>query len=70
MIEKTLEAFNDLLVNGPLVFAPTNFYKLGRVQDIPQLFTHAGRKAADKMGTGEIYKKVKTEFVQEITWTF
>ena len=37
--------------------------KEGRVDQIPQLFTHTGYENADKDGTGEIFRKVKTEFV-------
>ena len=31
--------------------------------EIPQLFTHRGSENADRSGTGEIFRKVKTEFV-------
>ncbi len=37
--------------------------KAGKVEDIPQLFTHEGIENADKDGTGEVFRKVKTEFV-------
>ena len=37
--------------------------KEGRAQDIPQLFTHGGIENADKDGTGEIFRNIKTEFV-------
>ena len=37
--------------------------KEGRAQDIPQLFTHGGFENADKDGTGEIFRNIKTEFV-------
>ena len=37
--------------------------KAGRAQDIPQLFTHEGIENADRDGTGEVFRRVKTEFV-------
>ncbi len=37
--------------------------KAGRAKDIPQLFTHDGVENADKDGTGEVFKHIKTEFV-------
>ena len=37
--------------------------KAGKVQEIPQLFTHSGKENADKDGSGAIFKNVKTEFV-------
>ena len=37
--------------------------KEGKADEIPQLFTHEGYENADKQGTGEIFKQVKTEFV-------
>ena len=37
--------------------------KAGKANEIPQLFTHDGIENADKAGNGEIFKKVKTEFV-------
>ncbi len=37
--------------------------KEGKAQDIPQIFTHVGIENADKTGTGEIFRNVKTEFV-------
>ena len=37
--------------------------KAGKAAEIPQLFTHSGVENADKDGTGEIFRNVKTEFV-------
>ena len=37
--------------------------KAGKANEIPQLFTHSGIENADKDGTGEVYRNVKTEFV-------
>ena len=37
--------------------------KAGKAHEIPQLFTHEGVENADKDGTGEIFKNIKTEFV-------
>ena len=37
--------------------------KEGKAGEIPQLFTHEGFENADKDGTGEVFKSVKTEFV-------
>ena len=37
--------------------------KAGRVQDIPQLFTHKGMENADKDGTGAVFQDIQTEFV-------
>jgi len=37
--------------------------KAGRAADLPQLFTHIGEENADRDGTGEIFRSVKTEFV-------
>ena len=37
--------------------------KAGKANEIPQLFTHAGIENADKDGTGEVFRNVKTEFV-------
>lgn len=37
--------------------------KEGKANEIPQIFTHEGMENADKKGTGEIYKNIKTEFV-------
>ena len=37
--------------------------KAGKAADIPQLFTHSGVENADRDGTGEIFRGVKTEFV-------
>ena len=37
--------------------------KEGKAQDIPQIFTHDGVEVADKIGDGEIFKNIKTEFV-------
>ena len=37
--------------------------KAGKAADIPQLFTHSGVENADRDGTGEIFRGIKTEFV-------
>ena len=37
--------------------------KAGKASEIPQLFTHDGAENADKDGTGEVFRNVKTEFV-------
>ena len=37
--------------------------KAGRADEIPQLFTHEGIENADKDGTGEVFRNIKTEFV-------
>ena len=37
--------------------------KEGKANEIPQLFTHSGIENADKDGTGEVFRNVKTEFV-------
>ena len=37
--------------------------KAGKANEIPQLFTHPGTENADKDGTGEVFRKVRTEFV-------
>ena len=37
--------------------------KAGKADEIPQLFTHSGIENADKDGTGEVFRNVKTEFV-------
>jgi len=37
--------------------------KQGRADEIPQLFTHTGIENADKDGTGDIFRHIKTEFV-------
>ena len=37
--------------------------KACRAADLPQLFTHIGEENADRDGTGEIFRSVKTEFV-------
>lgn len=37
--------------------------KNGIADQIPQLFTHSGRENADRDGTGEIFRNIKTEFV-------
>ena len=37
--------------------------KAGKVNEIPQLFTHEGIENADKDGTGNVYKNIKTQFV-------
>ena len=37
--------------------------KEGKADEIPQIFTHDGVENADKDGTGEIFKNIRTEFV-------
>ena len=37
--------------------------KAGKASEIPQLFTHMGVENADKDGSGEVFKNIKTEFV-------
>ena len=37
--------------------------KAGKANEIPQLFTHSGIENADKDGSGEVFRNVKTEFV-------
>ena len=37
--------------------------KAGKASEIPQLFTHVGIENADKDGTGEVFRNIKTEFV-------
>lgn len=37
--------------------------KAGKANEIPQLFTHPGTENADKDGTGEVFRKIRTEFV-------
>ena len=37
--------------------------KLGKANEIPQLFTHTGYENADKDGSGSVFKNIKTEFV-------
>ena len=37
--------------------------KEGKANEIPQLFTHSGIENADKDGTGEAFRNIKTEFV-------
>ena len=37
--------------------------KAGKANEIPQLFTHMGSENADKDGTGEVFRNIKTEFV-------
>ena len=37
--------------------------KAGKAAEIPQLFTHVGYENADKDGTGNVFKNIKTEFV-------
>ena len=37
--------------------------KAGRAKEIPQIFTHEGIENADRDGTGNIFKNIKTEFV-------
>ena len=37
--------------------------KLGKANEIPQLFTHTGYENADKDGSGRVFMNIKTEFV-------
>lgn len=37
--------------------------KEGKADQIPQLFTHDGFHTADKSGTGDVFRNIKTEFV-------
>lgn len=37
--------------------------KAGKANEIPQLFTHEGCENADKDGTGNVFRSIKTEFV-------
>lgn len=37
--------------------------KEGKADEIPQLFTHFGKESADKDGSGDVFKNIKTEFV-------
>ncbi len=37
--------------------------KAGKADQIPQLFTHIGYENADKDGSGQVFRNVKTEFV-------
>ena len=37
--------------------------KEGKASEIPQIFTHDGIENADKDGTGNVFKNIKTEFV-------
>ncbi|MDO4803462.1 MAG: nucleoside-diphosphate sugar epimerase/dehydratase [Lachnospiraceae bacterium] len=37
--------------------------KDGKASEIPQLFTHEGVENADKDGTGEVFRNIRTEFV-------
>ena len=37
--------------------------KAGKANELPQLFTHAGSEFADRDGTGEVFRGIKTEFV-------
>ena len=37
--------------------------KDGKADEIPQLFTHMGYENADKDGTGNVFKNIRTEFV-------
>ncbi len=37
--------------------------KAGKADEIPQLFTHVGIENADKDGTGNVFRNIKTEFV-------
>ena len=46
-----------------IIQAFDNKIKAGRVQDIPQLFTHKGIENADKDGTGAVFQDIQTEFV-------
>ena len=46
-----------------IIQAFDNKIKAGRVQDIPQLFTHKGMENADKDGTGAVFQDIQTEFV-------
>ena len=46
-----------------IIQAFDNKIKSGRVQDIPQLFTHKGMENADKDGTGAVFQDIQTEFV-------
>ena len=46
-----------------IIQAFDNKIKAGRVQDIPQLFTHKGMENADKDGTGAVFQGIQTEFV-------
>ena len=37
--------------------------KAGKANEIPQLFTHVGYENADKDGTGNVFRNIRTEFV-------
>jgi len=37
--------------------------KEGKVEELPQLYTHLGEENADKDGTGSVFKNIKTQFV-------
>jgi len=37
--------------------------KEGKADEIPQMFTHAGKENADKDGEGSVFRNIKTEFV-------
>ena len=37
--------------------------KEGKAAEIPQLFTHVGLENADKDGTGDVFKNIRTQFV-------
>lgn len=37
--------------------------KAGKAGEIPQLYMHRGKERADKSGSGEVFKNIKTEFV-------
>ena len=37
--------------------------KEGRAAEIPQLYTHIGEENADKDGTGQVYRDIRTQFV-------
>lgn len=37
--------------------------KMGKANELPQLFTHDGAENADKDGTGRVFQSIKTEFV-------
>ncbi len=37
--------------------------KDGRAADIPQIYTHVGEESADKDGTGNVFRNIRTQFV-------
>ena len=37
--------------------------KAGKANEIPQIYTHVGEENADKDGTGDVYRNIKTQFV-------